>query len=56
MSKSKEPETAKSNLEHGGELKAAKSTRSSELKDTDLDKVAGGLNPQPLPPRRIAPT
>jgi hypothetical protein len=56
MSKSKKPETANSNLKHGGELKAAKSAKSSELKDADLDKVAGGLNPQPLPPGRIAPT
>jgi hypothetical protein len=56
MSKSKKPEAANSNLKHGGEAKAVKSAKSPELKDADLDKVAGGLNPQPLPPRRIAPT
>lgn len=25
--------------------------KSGQVADTDLDKVAGGLNPQPLPPR-----
>jgi hypothetical protein len=30
--------------------KAAEAANNAPLKDADLDKVAGGLNPQPLPP------
>jgi hypothetical protein len=32
------------------DLKVAEAAKNAPLKDADLDKVAGGLNPQPLPP------
>ena len=32
------------------DAKAAKAAKAAPMKDADLDKVAGGLNPQPLPP------
>ena len=28
----------------------AKAAKAAPMKDADLDKVAGGINPQPLPP------
>jgi hypothetical protein len=31
------------------------SEQKSELKEKDLDKVTGGLNPQPLPPDKLPP-
>jgi hypothetical protein len=29
------------------------STNTSELRDDELNKVYGGVNPQPLPPRHV---
>jgi hypothetical protein len=48
MSNTKTPDAAKSALA-AAEAKA-KAAKTAEMKDSDLDKVAGGLNPQPLPP------
>lgn len=47
-------ETAKSAADPIADPKKAEPTKNAQLKDADLDKVAGGLNPQPLPPRCTA--
>jgi hypothetical protein len=50
MSKTKTPATAKPETRLAAGLKGYKAAKTAALKDADLDKVAGGLNPQPLPP------
>jgi hypothetical protein len=42
--------SAKDAAKPAAEAKEAEAAKYAPLKDADLDKVAGGLNPQPLPP------
>jgi hypothetical protein len=51
MSQSKTPEAVNPEHKTAADANAHKSMPPAELKDSDLEKVAGGLNPQPLPPR-----
>ncbi len=37
--------------EQQAEQQSAKAKGGSQLSDKSLDKVSGGINPQPLPPR-----
>jgi hypothetical protein len=38
-------------LEHGSEIHALETDKPIELTEAALAHVAGGINPQPLPPR-----
>ncbi len=46
----------KAKVSAGTAGKAAPKTGAAELKDADLQKISGGLNPQPLPPNKIPKT
>jgi hypothetical protein len=46
----------KADAKPAADPKAAEAAKNAPLKDADLDNVAGGLNPQPLPPMpRVLP-
>jgi|HubBroStandDraft_1064217.scaffolds.fasta_scaffold2028387_1 hypothetical protein len=40
----------KADVKPAADSKTAEIAKNAPLTDADLDKVAGGLNPQPLPP------
>ncbi len=52
----KAEKSEKAEAKSAADPKAAEAAKTAPLKDADLDNVAGGLNPQPLPPMpRILP-
>ena len=51
MSAEKKPRYPKASPSQAGKKQPPKADKDQELSEAELGTVAGGLNPQPLPPR-----